>query len=127
VHRGAMARVEKRGRWLNKIARHVAGLRGRRCCGGGCLKRSRGLPPYYSFQGHGEPALKMECGACGDELGMPILRGRLWIRGQVEMIGNLRGLFSNWCAEHARKTLDLLREVGTNAEGCAAEARAWPA
>src|SRR5215212_12259268 len=65
---------------LNKIARHVRD-------GGATVLRGGVFKPRtspYSFQGHGEPALKW-MRACGDELGMPICVEVMDTR-QVEMM-----------------------------------------
>src|SRR5829696_2717087 len=89
---------------LNKIARHVREA-GATVLRGGVFK-PRTSP--YSFQGHGEPALKW-MRAAGDELGMPICVEVMDTR-QVEMMEKYVDCFQ--IGARNMQNFDLLREVG---------------
>src|SRR5438874_8036296 len=89
---------------LNKIARHVRD-------GGATVLRGGVFKPRtspYSFQGHGEPALKW-MRACGDELGMPICVEVMDTR-QVEEMEKYVDCFQ--IGARNMQNFDLLREVG---------------
>src|SRR5215212_4031105 len=89
---------------LNKIARHVRD-------GGATVLRGGVFKPRtspYSFQGHGEPALKW-MRAFGDELGMPICVEVMDTR-QVEMMERYVDCFQ--IGARNMQNFDLLREVG---------------
>ncbi|HEV2295079.1 MAG TPA: 3-deoxy-7-phosphoheptulonate synthase [Tepidisphaeraceae bacterium] len=108
---------------LNKIARqvHAAGATVLR---GGAFK-PRTSP--YSFQGHGETALKW-MRACGDELGMPICTEVMDTR-QVELIERYTDSFQ--IGARNMQNFDLLREVGKTRKpvvlkrGLAATVKDW--
>src|SRR5438874_6118044 len=89
---------------LNTIARHVRDA-GATVLRGGAFK-PRTSP--YSFQGHGEEALKW-MRACGDELGMPICTEVMDTR-QVELIERYTDAFQ--IGARNMQNFDLLREVG---------------
>ncbi|HSI34784.1 MAG: 3-deoxy-7-phosphoheptulonate synthase [Phycisphaerae bacterium] len=94
---------------LNKIARHVRD-------GGATVLRGGVFKPRtspYSFQGHGEPALKW-MRACGDELGMPICVEVMDTR-QVEMMEKYVDCFQ--IGARNMQNFDLLREVGKTRKG----------
>jgi 3-deoxy-7-phosphoheptulonate synthase len=108
---------------LNKIARHVRG-------GGATVLRGGVFKPRtspYSFQGHGEPALKW-MRACGDELGMPICVEVMDTR-QVEMMERYVDCFQ--IGARNMQNFDLLREVGKTRKavllkrGLAATVKDW--
>lgn len=89
---------------LNTIARHVRQ-------GGATILRGGVYKPRtspYSFQGHGEPALKW-MRACGDELGMPICVEVMDTR-QVETMVRYVDCFQ--IGARNMQNFDLLREVG---------------
>jgi 3-deoxy-7-phosphoheptulonate synthase len=89
---------------LMQIARHV-----RR--GGATILRGGAYKPRtspYSFQGHGEPALKW-MRACGNELGMPICVEVMDTR-QVELMDKYVDCFQ--IGARNMQNFDLLREVG---------------
>ncbi len=81
----------------------------------------------YSFQGHGEPALKW-MRACGDELGMPICVEVMDTR-QVEMMEKYVDCFQ--IGARNMQNFDLLREVGKTRKavllkrGLAATVKDW--
>src|SRR5437868_2676276 len=108
---------------LNKIARHVRDA-GATVLRGGVFK-PRTSP--YSFQGHGEPALKW-MRACGDELGMPICVEVMDTR-QVEMMETYVDCFQ--IGARNMQNFDLLREVGKTRKavplkrGLAASVKDW--
>ncbi len=108
---------------LNKIARHVRDA-GATVLRGGVFK-PRTSP--YSFQGHGEPALKW-MRACGDELGMPICVEVMDTR-QVEMMEKYVDCFQ--IGARNMQNFDLLREVGKTRKavllkrGLAASVKDW--
>jgi 3-deoxy-7-phosphoheptulonate synthase len=108
---------------LNKIARHVQAA-GATVLRGGVFK-PRTSP--YSFQGHGEPALKW-MRACGDELGMPICVEVMDTR-QVEMMEGYVDCFQ--IGARNMQNFDLLREVGKTRKavllkrGLAASVKDW--
>src|SRR5206468_4418697 len=108
---------------LNKIARHVRD-------GGATVLRGGGFKPRtspYSFQGHGEPALRW-MRACGDELGMPICVEVMDTR-QVEMMEKYIDCFQ--IGARNMQNFDLLREVGKTRKpvllkrGLAASVKDW--
>src|SRR5437763_12416854 len=108
---------------LNKIARHVQAA-GATVLRGGVFK-PRTSP--YSFQGHGEPALKW-MRACGDDLGMPICVEVMDTR-QVEMMEGYVDCFQ--IGARNMQNFDLLREVGKTRKavllkrGLAASVKDW--
>src|SRR5206468_1559049 len=108
---------------LNKMARHVRD-------GGATVLRGGVFKPRtspYSFQGHGEPALKW-MRACGDELGMPICVEVMDTR-QVEMMEGYVDCFQ--IGARNMQNFDLLREVGKTRKpvllkrGLAASVKDW--
>src|SRR5215211_6891638 len=108
---------------LNKIARHVRD-------GGATVLRGGAFKPRtspYSFQGHGETALKW-MRACGDELGMPICVEVMDTR-QVETMERYVDLFQ--IGARNMQNFDLLREVGKTQKpvllkrGLAATVKDW--
>lgn len=108
---------------LNKIARHVR-------AGGATVLRGGVFKPRtspYSFQGHGEPALKWMRG-CGDELGMPICVEVMDTR-QVEVMEKYVDCFQ--IGARNMQNFDLLREVGKTSKpvllkrGLAATVKDW--
>jgi 3-deoxy-7-phosphoheptulonate synthase len=108
---------------LNKIARHVRE-------GGATVLRGGVFKPRtspYSFQGHGEPALKW-MRACGDELGMPICVEVMDTR-QVELMEKYVDCFQ--IGARNMQNFDLLREVGKTRKavllkrGLAATVKDW--
>src|SRR5215212_7146526 len=108
---------------LNKIARHVRD-------GGATVLRGGAFKPRtspYSFQGHGEQALKW-MRACGDELGMPICTEVMDTR-QVELIERYTDSFQ--IGARNMQNFDLLREVGKTRKpvllkrGLAATVKDW--
>jgi len=108
---------------LNKIARHVRD-------GGATVLRGGVFKPRtspYSFQGHGEPALKW-MRACGDELGMPICVEVMDTR-QVDMMEKYVDCFQ--IGARNMQNFDLLREVGKTRKavllkrGLAATVKDW--
>src|SRR5215212_9061955 len=108
---------------LNKIARHVRD-------GGATVLRGGAFKPRtspYSFQGHGETALKW-MRACGDELGMPICTEVMDTR-QVELIEKNTDVFQ--IGARNMQNFDLLREVGKTRKpvllkrGLAATVKDW--
>ena len=108
---------------LREIARHV-----RR--GGATILRGGAYKPRtspYSFQGHGEPALKW-MRACGDELGMPICVEVMDTR-QVELMEKYVDCFQ--IGARNMQNFDLLREVGKTRKpvllkrGLAATVKDW--
>ena len=108
---------------LNKIARKVRE-------GGATVLRGGVFKPRtspYSFQGHGEPALKW-MRACGDELGMPICVEVMDTR-QVEMMERYVDCFQ--IGARNMQNFDLLREVGKTRKavllkrGLAASVKDW--
>jgi len=108
---------------LNKIARQVRD-------GGATVLRGGAFKPRtspYSFQGHGETALKW-MRACGDELGMPICTEVMDTR-QVELIEKYADLFQ--IGARNMQNFDLLREVGKTRKpvllkrGLAATVKDW--
>jgi 3-deoxy-7-phosphoheptulonate synthase len=108
---------------LNKIARHVRD-------GGATVLRGGAFKPRtspYSFQGHGETALKW-MRACGDELGMPICTEVMDTR-QVELIERYTDMFQ--IGARNMQNFDLLREVGKTRKavllkrGLAATVKDW--
>jgi 3-deoxy-7-phosphoheptulonate synthase len=108
---------------LNTITRHVQAA-GATVLRGGVFK-PRTSP--YSFQGHGEPALKW-MRACGDELGMPICVEVMDTR-QVEMMEGYVDCFQ--IGARNMQNFDLLREVGKTRKavllkrGLAASVKDW--
>jgi 3-deoxy-7-phosphoheptulonate synthase len=114
--------VENEG-MLNKIARQVRD-------GGATILRGGAFKPRtspYSFQGHGEEALKW-MRACGDELGMPICTEVMDTR-QVELIERYTDSFQ--IGARNMQNFDLLREVGKTRKpvllkrGLAATVKDW--
>src|ERR1051326_1398644 len=108
---------------LNKIARQVRD-------GGATILRGGAFKPRtspYSFQGHGETALKW-MRACGDELGMPICTEVMDTR-QVELIERYTDMFQ--IGARNMQNFDLLREVGKTRKavllkrGLAATVKDW--
>jgi 3-deoxy-7-phosphoheptulonate synthase len=108
---------------LNKIARQVRD-------GGATILRGGAFKPRtspYSFQGHGETALKW-MRACGDELGMPICTEVMDTR-QVELIERYTDAFQ--IGARNMQNFDLLREVGKTRKpvvlkrGLAATVKDW--
>jgi 3-deoxy-7-phosphoheptulonate synthase len=108
---------------LNRIARHVRD-------GGASVLRGGAFKPRtspYSFQGHGETALKW-MRACGDELGMPICTEVMDTR-QVELIERCTDAFQ--IGARNMQNFDLLREVGKTRKpvllkrGLAATVKDW--
>ena len=108
---------------LNKIARHVRD-------GGATILRGGAFKPRtspYSFQGHGEEALKW-MRACGDELGMPICTEVMDTR-QVDLIERYTDMFQ--IGARNMQNFDLLREVGKTRKpvllkrGLAATVKDW--
>src|SRR3954470_20068122 len=108
---------------LNRIARKVRD-------GGATVLRGGVFKPRtspYSFQGHGEPALKW-MRACGDELGMPICVEVMDTR-QVEMMEKYVDCFQ--IGARNMQNFDLLREVGKTRKavllkrGLAASVKEW--
>jgi 3-deoxy-7-phosphoheptulonate synthase len=108
---------------LNRIARQVREA-GATILRGGAFK-PRTSP--YSFQGHGETALKW-MRACGDELGMPICTEVMDTR-QVELIEKYADMFQ--IGARNMQNFDLLREVGRTKKpvmlkrGLAATVKDW--
>ena len=105
------------------IARHVK-------AGGATILRGGVYKPRtspYSFQGHGEPALKW-MRACGDELGMPICVEVMDTR-QVELMEPYVDCFQ--IGARNMQNFDLLREVGKTRKavllkrGLAASVKDW--
>lgn len=105
------------------IARHVRAA-GATVLRGGVYK-PRTSP--YSFQGHGEPALKW-MRACGDELGLPICVEVMDTR-QVELMERYIDCFQ--IGARNMQNFDLLREVGKTRKpvllkrGLAASVKDW--
>jgi 3-deoxy-7-phosphoheptulonate synthase len=108
---------------LNRIARHVRD-------GGATVLRGGVYKPRtspYSFQGHGEPALKW-MRAAGDELGMPICVEVMDTR-QVETMEKYVDCFQ--IGARNMQNFDLLREVGKTRKavllkrGLAATVKDW--
>jgi 3-deoxy-7-phosphoheptulonate synthase len=108
---------------LNRIAREVQD-------GGATVLRGGAFKPRtspYSFQGHGETALKW-MRACGDELGMPICTEVMDTR-QVELIERYTDSFQ--IGARNMQNFDLLREVGKTRKpvllkrGLAATVKDW--
>ena len=108
---------------LNKIARHVRD-------GGATILRGGAFKPRtspYSFQGHGETALKW-MRSCGDELGMPVCTEVMDTR-QVELIEKYADMFQ--IGARNMQNFDLLREVGKTRKpvllkrGLAATVKDW--
>jgi 3-deoxy-7-phosphoheptulonate synthase len=108
---------------LHTIARHVRD-------GGATILRGGAFKPRtspYSFQGHGETALKW-MRACGDELGMPICTEVMDTR-QVELIERYTDMFQ--IGARNMQNFDLLREVGKTRKavllkrGLAASVKDW--
>src|SRR5213080_1527882 len=108
---------------LNKIARQVRD-------GGATVLRGGAFKPRtspYSFQGHGETALKW-MRECGDELGMPICTEVMDTR-QVELIEKYTDAFQ--IGARNMQNFDLLREVGKTRKpvllkrGLAATVKDW--
>src|SRR5437868_2624669 len=108
---------------LVKIARHVRD-------GGATILRGGAFKPRtspYSFQGHGETALKW-MRDCGDELGMPICTEVMDTR-QVELIERYTDSFQ--IGARNMQNFDLLREVGKTRKpvvlkrGLAATVKDW--
>jgi 3-deoxy-7-phosphoheptulonate synthase len=108
---------------LNRIAREVR-------AGGATILRGGAFKPRtspYSFQGHGEDALKW-MRACGDELGMPIVTEIMDTR-QVELIERYADMFQ--IGARNMQNFDLLREVGKTRKpvllkrGLAATVKDW--
>ncbi len=108
---------------LNTIARQVRE-------GGATILRGGAFKPRtspYSFQGHGEQALKW-MRACGDELGMPICTEVMDTR-QVELIERYTDMFQ--IGARNMQNFDLLREVGKTRKavllkrGLAATVKDW--
>jgi len=108
---------------LNRIARHVRD-------GGATVLRGGAFKPRtspYSFQGHGEDALKW-MRACGDSLGMPIITEVMDTR-QVELIERYADAFQ--IGARNMQNFDLLREVGKTRKpvllkrGLAATVKDW--
>jgi len=108
---------------LNTIARHVRD-------GGATVLRGGAFKPRtspYSFQGHGEEALKW-MRECGDRLGMPICTEVMDTR-QVELIEKYTDVFQ--IGARNMQNFDLLREVGKTRKavllkrGLAATVKDW--
>jgi 3-deoxy-7-phosphoheptulonate synthase len=108
---------------LRTIARHVRD-------GGATILRGGAFKPRtspYSFQGHGETALKW-MRATGDELGMPICTEVMDTR-QVELIERYTDAFQ--IGARNMQNFDLLREVGKTRKpvvlkrGLAATVKDW--
>ena len=108
---------------LNTIARHVRD-------GGATILRGGAFKPRtspYSFQGHGEEALKW-MRDCGDSLGMPICTEVMDTR-QVELIERYTDMFQ--IGARNMQNFDLLREVGKTRKavllkrGLAATVKDW--
>src|SRR6187551_205041 len=108
---------------LRKIAGHVQE-------GGATILRGGAFKPRtspYSFQGHGETALKW-MRACGGELGMPICTEVMDTR-QVELIEKYTDAFQ--IGARNMQNFDLLREVGKTRKpvllkrGLAATVKDW--
>src|SRR3954447_18382947 len=108
---------------LNKIARQVRD-------GGATVLRGGAFKPRtspYSFQGHGETALKW-MRECGDELGMPICTEVMDTR-QVDLIEKYTDAFQ--IGARNMQNFDLLREVGKTRKpvllkrGLAATVKDW--
>ena len=108
---------------LTTIARHVRD-------GGATILRGGAFKPRtspYSFQGHGENALKW-MRACGDELGMPVCTEVMDTR-QVELIEKYADMFQ--IGARNMQNFDLLREVGKTRKpvllkrGLAATVKDW--
>ncbi len=108
---------------LNRIARHVRD-------GGATVLRGGAFKPRtspYSFQGHGEDALKW-MRQTGDELGMPICTEVMDTR-QVELIERYTDSFQ--IGARNMQNFDLLREVGKTRKpvvlkrGLAATVKDW--
>jgi 3-deoxy-7-phosphoheptulonate synthase len=108
---------------LNTIARQVRD-------GGATVLRGGAFKPRtspYSFQGHGETALKW-MRACGDDLGMPICTEVMDTR-QVELIEKYADMFQ--IGARNMQNFDLLREVGKTRKpvllkrGLAATVKDW--
>jgi 3-deoxy-7-phosphoheptulonate synthase len=108
---------------LVKIARHARD-------GGATVLRGGVYKPRtspYSFQGHGEPAMKW-MRACGDELGMPICCEVMDTR-QVELMEKYVDCFQ--IGARNMQNFDLLREVGKTRKpvllkrGLAATVKDW--
>ena len=108
---------------LNQIARQVRQ-------GGATMLRGGAFKPRtspYSFQGHGEEALKW-MRACGDELGMPICTEVMDTR-QVELIERYADAFQ--VGARNMQNFELLREVGRTRKpvllkrGLAASVKDW--
>lgn len=108
---------------LTRIAREVR-------AGGATVLRGGAFKPRtspYSFQGHGETALKW-MRACGDELGMPICTEVMDTR-QVELIERYTDMFQ--IGARNMQNFDLLREVGKTRKpvllkrGLAATVKDW--
>jgi 3-deoxy-7-phosphoheptulonate synthase len=108
---------------LNRIAREVRE-------GGATILRGGVYKPRtspYSFQGHGEPALRW-MRACGDELGMPICVEVMDTR-QVEQMEKYVDCFQ--IGARNMQNFDLLREVGKTRKavllkrGLAATVKDW--
>src|SRR5438094_1360869 len=108
---------------LNKIARQVRE-------GGATVLRGGAFKPRtspYSFQGHGETALKW-MRECGDELGMPICTEVMDTR-QVDLIERYSDMFQ--IGARNMQNFDLLREVGKTKKpvllkrGLAASVKDW--
>lgn len=108
---------------LNTIARQVR-------AGGATVLRGGAFKPRtspYSFQGHGEQALKW-MRDCGDELGMPICTEVMDTR-QVDLIERYTDMFQ--IGARNMQNFDLLREVGKTRKpvllkrGLAATVKDW--
>src|SRR3954462_5893780 len=108
---------------LNRIAREVR-------AGGAPILRGGAFKPRtspYSFQGHGETALKW-MRECGDELGMPICTEVMDTR-QVDLIEKYTDAFQ--IGARNMQNFDLLREVGKTRKpvllkrGLAATVKDW--
>ena len=108
---------------LNTIARQVRD-------GGATILRGGAFKPRtspYSFQGHGEDALKW-MRECGDKLGMPICTEVMDTR-QVELIEKYTDVFQ--IGARNMQNFDLLREVGKTRKavllkrGLAATVKDW--
>src|SRR5437763_8083458 len=108
---------------LNRIAKEVR-------AGGATMLRGGAFKPRtspYSFQGHGETALKW-MRECGDELGMPICTEVMDTR-QVDLIERYTDAFQ--IGARNMQNFDLLREVGKTRKpvllkrGLAATVKDW--
>ena len=108
---------------LRRIAGHVQE-------GGATILRGGAFKPRtspYSFQGHGETALKW-MRSCGDDLGMPICTEVMDTR-QVELIERYTDMFQ--IGARNMQNFDLLREVGKTRKavllkrGLAATVKDW--